>query len=193
MEIPFSQACENNKFPILEVLRNYQLAGDILEIGHGTGQHALFFAENLPVRWFASDVKSNHWMLSTRPSLPQNITHSIELEVGKAPLEKQIKQQFDHIYTANTLHIMSEVNVQNLCQNMHALLKPGGNIFIYGPFKFNNQFTSDSNQNFDYILRENNQESGIRDFEMLKKELRHLFFQEKIDLPANNHLLVFKK
>ena len=56
MNKPFSQACENNKEPILSVIKDYFVSGTILEIGSGTGQHAVHFAERLDnIFWQTSD------------------------------------------------------------------------------------------------------------------------------------------
>ena len=46
---PYSESCEQNRAPILDVLRA-ELADrtHLLEIGSGTGQHAVMFAAQLP-------------------------------------------------------------------------------------------------------------------------------------------------
>lgn len=193
MDIPFSQACENNKTPILGVFQNDKLHGDVLEIGHGTGQHAIYFAENLPVQWYASDCLDNLWMLAGRKVLPKNLHHSLELEVGKANLWHQVNRRFDHVYTANTLHIMAKEKVEIFCEQVHQLLNDNGRLYIYGPFKFDGNYTSDSNAAFDQHLMSRDPQAGIRDFEFIRSAMRVLKLVKTLDLPANNNMLIFEK
>ncbi|MCP4915150.1 MAG: DUF938 domain-containing protein [Oligoflexia bacterium] len=194
-EIPFSQACENNKNPILAVFKELNISGDVLEIGHGTGQHALHFASNLDVTWQPADVKENNWMISQR-ELPSNILPALELEVQP---HKTIKEQlgskkYDFIFSANTLHIMSEEFAFKLCEEIHEACHSGTYLLFYGPFKFNGQFTSESNKRFDLHLKSQRPTMGIRNFEDLRDKLsQHFEHLSTIDMPANNNILVFKK
>ena len=105
-QLPFSEACERNKAPVLHVLRQIlPSTGAILEIGSGTGQHIVYFAPNLPgLQWQASDRDENLQGLTAR--LEQegspNILPAIELDV----LEQWPDRIFDVAYSANTAHIM---------------------------------------------------------------------------------------
>lgn len=195
IEIPFSQACENNKDPILTIFKELNLSGNVLEIGHGTGQHALHFASNLDVTWQPADLKANNWMIDQR-KLPANILNAKTLEIQPSlTIKDQIgPQEYDFVFTANTLHIMSKEFALKLCAEVHEVCKSGGSLLIYGPFKFNGEFTSESNGRFDHHLKSQRASMGIRNFEDISEALsKHFTHKTTIDMPANNHILVFEK
>jgi len=195
MELPHSIASERNQAPILNILKEYSLSGEVLEIGHGTGQHALYFTETLNVLWQPADVDQNNWMMEERLKREpkENVLSPIPFQVGPRPVKDQIDKTYDAIFTANTLHIMGESHVHELMKDIHQLMKPEGKLFLYGPFKFEGQFTSESNQNFDLHLKSQNPLMGIRDFEVIRNllEQSNIKFYKRHDLPANNQLLVF--
>lgn len=197
MECPFSAASERNKLPILQVLAQYELRGTVLEIGHGTGQHGEFFVQFLDVQWQPTDVEENIWMMRERRALlgedhVQRLLTPLPLRAQEGrTLESQLSQRFDHGFSANTLHIMSEAEAQIFCQEVGALIKPRGHLFLYGPFCFQGEFTSESNRDFDQSLRSRGGDMGIRDFEMIEQNLKNFRFVKRYDLPANNNLLVF--
>lgn len=193
MDKPFSQACENNKQPILEVLtRVFAHSKKVLEIGSGTGQHAAFFAPRLPqLDWFTSDMPHNHpgilaWLNET------NVTNlhppmSFTLGVNDWPLAN-----IDGVYTANTTHIMQPKEAKEMMHMVAKHLPPGGYFCQYGPFNFNGRYTSESNQLFDQHLQEQ-QCGGIRDVDELIEWAKPLRLSEKIAMPANNFVLVWQK
>lgn len=196
MTRPFSQACENNKHPILNVLtRVLAKQTHVLEIGSGTGQHAIFFAKNLPfLQWQTSDLPINHaginqWISDYPvPNIkPPVVTDLTEIQ----PIHKGI----DTIFSANTLHIVSWPLVVNFFKMVEQQLKLNGICCIYGPFNYQGQFTSPSNANFDLWLKARDEESGIRDFEAICQlaEKASLSLMEDIEMPANNRMLIFKK
>ena len=198
MNLPFSQACENNKTFIQDAMSSFVTPQqNLLEIGSYTGQHAEFIGENLKLKWQTSDTAPNCWILTEKAKDPDSSISLTPLiiEIGEIPLKSQVPVLYDNIYTANTLHIMSAKNVDTFCSSIHTILNSGGFLFIYGPFKFNNMFTSDSNFQFDQSLKQRNPFSGIRDFEQIEQSLKknQIALTEIFDLPANNHLLVFKK
>jgi SAM-dependent methyltransferase len=194
-EKPFSESCERNKRPILERLREtFNLPARILEIGSGTGQHAVHFGEALPhLIWQTSDLPANHCAIRSwleEAALP-NVLSPIVLDVnGPWP-----HQEFDGVFTANTLHIVSWDAGQRLIAGAARLLKTGGRLVIYGPFNYNGDFTSDSNARFDEWLKGRDPVSGIRDIEAVTKwaEINNLRIQSDHAMPANNRLLVFVK
>lgn len=196
MTKPFSQACENNKHPILNVLtRVLAKQTHVLEIGSGTGQHAIFFAKNLPfLQWQTSDLPINHaginqWISDFPvPNIkPPLVTDLTEVQ----PIYKGI----DTIFSANTLHIVSWPLVVNFFKMVEQQLQLNGICCLYGPFNYQGQFTSASNANFDLWLKARDKESGIRDFEAICQlaEKANLSLLEDIEMPANNRMLVFKK
>lgn len=197
MEKPFSPSCERNKGPILEVLQKLISPEDkfLLEIGSGTGQHAVHFAPHFKnLKWVTSDRFVNFegikaWLQEAK--IP-NILGPVQYEVGKSSLPPQ---RYDLVFTANTLHIMSWKKVKTLVKQLGQYLVEGTQIIIYGPFNFNNEFTSESNRIFDEVLKHNDPKSGIRNFEDLVSVMNknEIEFTEKFDMPANNFILVFTK
>ncbi len=204
---PYSASCDKNKLPILEVLNRYlvdsaAMAAErapekVLELGSGTGQHAVFFAEQLPhILWQPSDVAEHQvhikqWLTSVDSTncLPPLI---IDLNNSQLPLAAA-----DHVFTANTLHIIDWSLVTKLLDVVAILLQQGGYFFVYGPFNYDGQYTSASNKEFDKWLKQRDPGSGIRGFESVvsaaNSEGRGLLLKEDIQMPANNRMLVFQK
>ncbi len=195
--MPFSQACENNKLPILEILKRHLESGrnrqSLLEIASGTGQHAVFFAESMPfLNWQATETSTNLEILKPRiadAELP-NLSTPLALDVnGQWPMGI-----VDAVFSANSLHIISTRSVENFFMGVGLQLRAGGLLFVYGPFKYGEQFTSESNDRFDDWLRERDPASGIRDFEWVNDLATNagLDLLEDNPMPANNQLLVWK-
>lgn len=191
---PFSQACENNKTPILAVLQQYFTEpGKILEIGTGTGQHAVFFTEHLPhLQWQTSDLEENHagiglWM-ADYPG--ENLLPPLTLDVGKNSWDFG---PVDGVFTANTAHIMAWDEVLIMLEGVGKILKSGGKFVIYGPFNYGGQFTSDSNARFNEWLKVQAPHRAIRDFEAVCEAAskQGLSFVDDLEMPANNRCLVF--
>ena len=192
----YSESCEENKYPILEVLvSEFSQSQTILEIGSGTGQHAVFFAEHLPhVIWQPSDVIESHasiiaWI--TESGL-DNVLPPLELDVAK---HHWPAQQFDGAFSANTAHIMSWPEVVELFNGVTNVIKPGGKFCLYGPFNYNGTYTSQSNAHFDQWLKARDPKSGIRDFEALDKMAKQhqLTLIKDYEMPVNNRTLVWQK
>lgn len=196
MSKPYSQACENNKTPILEVIRNYLAPGDtVLEIGSYTAQHIQYFAEHLPkVVWQPSEIPDNLPILQAglEGINLSNILPPIDLDVSQQPW---VVARADKIFSANTLHIMSEAHVAEFFRGCGEVLAPGGYLCVYGPFKYAGHYTSDSNARFQDWLRAQNPVSGIRDFESVNTLAAEVGMTLVADhpMPANNQLLVWQK
>ncbi|WP_394203204.1 DUF938 domain-containing protein [Marinagarivorans algicola] len=192
---PFSQACENNKAVILAHLqRLFKKTHSVLEIGSGTGQHAVFFTQALAhIRWQTSDREINHAGINAWiDEQPQaNLIRPIELDVLTSDWPKPV----DAIYSANTAHIMPWQAVQAMFDGVSRSLAHKGLFVLYGPFNYHGQFSSPSNARFDEHLRTNNAEQGIRHHE----DICALAIQVGLTLiednamPANNQLLVFTR
>lgn len=190
---PFSQACENNKQPILDVLsRVFAKCKAILEIGSGTGQHAVFFAAKLNhLAWYTSDRPDYHhgikmWLQDTDV---KNLHPPVTFTVGDNdwPIAS-----VDGVFTANTTHIMQPLEAQLMMQLVAKNLPLGGVFCQYGPFTIDGQYTSESNQVFDQHLSEQHC-GGIRDIGELVSWAVPMTLIETIAMPANNFLLVWKK
>jgi cyclopropane fatty-acyl-phospholipid synthase-like methyltransferase len=192
---PFSQACEENRDPILEVLVPLLTqASRLLEIGSGTGQHAVHFAGRLPrLTWQTSDLAENLpgvrlWLAEA--GLP-NLPPPLELDVaGPWPAGK-----YDAAFSANTAHIMGEAQVAALFAGLPGVLAPGAPFALYGPFNYDGRYTSDSNARFDQWLRARDPASGIKDRDALAAlgEANGLLLVEDHAMPCNNRTLVFRR
>ncbi|MGM8886752.1 DUF938 domain-containing protein [Psychrobacter sp. 1U2] len=198
--LPFSQACENNQQPILNVLqKQLQDSTHVLEVGSGTGQHSVYFVQNLPhIQWQTSDVIDNHQVIRAwHDSYPASNLHAplaFDLAIDPMPSLKD-SSPYDAIFTANTLHIMAWSLVQRLFELAGEALPLKGKLIIYGPFNEHGRYTSASNQSFDLSLRQRDLNSGIRDKEdvvALAKQ-HNLKLSDEYQMPANNQILVFMK
>lgn len=194
-DLPFSEACERNKLPILEVLKQVLPdRGRILEIGSGTGQHVVFFAAELPgLTWQPSDRRENLPGLSERIGLQGtgNIRQAIELDVKQAWPQAEC----DAVYSSNTAHIMGWESVCAMFAGVGSLLRAAGIFCLYGPFNEGGKFTSESNEEFDRNLRARDPAMGIRHLEALESLActHQMILERQFRLPANNSLLVFRK
>lgn len=192
----FSEACERNKDPILSSLREHFAAiGYVLEIGSGTGQHAVYFGEHLPyLVWQASDLPENLAGISQRLNQvsPANVLTPIALNVEDDPWPVDSTEA---IFSANSLHIMSWEQVEHFFRGVGTVLNPGGPLCIYGPFRYGNLYTSDSNAAFDRHLKARDPLSGIRDFEAVDRLATAQGLQLVADyvMPANNQMLVWRR
>ena len=194
-EKPFAPSCERNQGPILDVLqRHFGDTRRVLEIGSGTGQHAVHFAAAMPwLAWQCSDRADNlpgiaRWLDDA--ALP-NTPPAIELDVDGPWPDAMV----DAVFTANSLHIMGWPQVEAFFAGVGAVLEPGGLLVVYGPFNYGGEFTSDSNRAFEQWLKDRDPVSGIRDFEAVGALARGigLVLVEDHAMPANNRCLVWRK
>ncbi|MBV8973659.1 MAG: DUF938 domain-containing protein [Sinobacteraceae bacterium] len=190
-----SDACERNKAPILAVLLE-ELAGcsRVLEVGSGTGQHAVYFAAALPqLLWQPSELKENLPALAERIRLQggPNLRAPLELDVQSHPWPVA---PVDALFSANTLHIMGWSAVRELFRGAAEVLERPGVLCVYGPFRFAGRHTSESNAAFDQYLRRRDAESGVRDFEALDAlaQQHGLALRANHAMPANNRTLVWR-
>ena len=192
----FSPSCERNREPILTVLRDTLADCErVLEIGSGTGQHAVFFAAALPhLLWQTSDLPLNHSSIKAwqeEACLP-NVLPPLMLDVSSPSWPEDT---FDAVFSANTCHIMDWPEVQMMFEGIGRCLRPGGRLCLYGPFNYGGHFTSESNAQFDASLKTQAAHMGIRDFEAVDALAsgQALVLQNDYAMPANNRLLVWQK
>ncbi len=194
-EKPYSAACERNREPILAVLReHFADRKSVLEIGTGTGQHAVHFAAALP---------QLQWQTSDRPQYLDGICawlNEAALANTPPPLTLDVQgawpmQQFDALFTANTLHIMSWLDVQQLFAMLPHVLSTGAKLVVYGPFNYGGSFSSPSNAGFDADLQAHDPSMGIRDFEAVVALAQQAGFVLLCDhaMPSNNRCLVWSR
>ena len=197
MKKNFSEAAERNKDPILNVLKEFINTKDrrLLEIGSGTGQHALYMASQFPfLTWFPTDVGENLQQLkkTIQEARIPNLELPQRVDIGKDDFPKL---KFDLVYTANTFHIMHWKECKTLMKLLGHRLREGSRVIIYGPFKYNGTYTSESNGVFDQSLKERDPLMGIRSFEDVNNAMLKNGFEllADIDMPANNQTLVYQR
>jgi hypothetical protein len=191
-----SEACERNKEPIRKILAQaFAHSQKVLEIGSGTGQHAVHFAAHFPhLVWQPSDTGEYLEGLRERIAHERggNLLPPLELDVRRLPWHVE---PVDALFTANTLHIMSWPAVRDFFRGLGEILTAPAVLCIYGPFRYDGQYTSPSNAGFDRFLRARDPESGIRNFEDVNTLAREQGLSLSADhaMPANNQLLIWQK
>lgn len=192
----YAPAALRNSQPILEVIRDeFTGCRKVLEIGSGTGEHAVFFASEMPwLTWQTSDLTVNHdsiiaWIDDAGLD---NVRGPLELDVQEPP---QIRERYDAVFSANTAHIMSIGAVECMFQIVADCLNEDGRFCLYGPFNLNGAFTSDSNRQFDASLQARNPEMGIRDLETLDSfgSVNGMHRINLYAMPANNMIAVWAR
>ncbi len=194
MEKHFSQACENNKTFILSVLQSaFDGVSSVLEIGSGTGQHAVYMAPRLPnLQWHTSDRLENHGHITAwiREFPYRKLHDPMAFTIGQDPWPLA---NADGVFSANTAHIMQPQETQLMMAMVAENLPKGGVFCQYGPFNLNGEYTSESNQLFDQDLRDSGY-GGIVDVDALQSWAGDsLRLVERIAMPANNMMLVWRK
>jgi cyclopropane fatty-acyl-phospholipid synthase-like methyltransferase len=193
---PYSDACERNREPILQVLRQwFTQPGTVLEIGAGTGQHAVHFATHLThLQWQPTDCEANLagiglWV--SEAALP-NLRAPVKLDVRDSEWPVQT---VDYVFSANTAHIMGWTEVELMFAGIARVLRARGMFALYGPFNRDGNFTSESNRAFDASLRERDPKMGLRDEKALQTLGRQhgLAFTAEHAMPANNRLLLWSR
>jgi cyclopropane fatty-acyl-phospholipid synthase-like methyltransferase len=193
---PFAESCEQNKQVILDVLQHEFIdSRHVLEIGSGTGQHAVYFAQHLPhLAWQCTDIAVNLQGIRTW-------LNEAGLDNTPPPLALDVREsdwpalKVDAVFSANAVHIMSWQAVQRMFAGIGRILEADGLVCLYGPFNYGGTFTSDSNARFDAWLKERDPLSGIRHFEDMDAlaEQAGMTLQNDYAMPANNRILVWCK
>lgn len=193
---PLAESCLQNRAPILAVLR--EVLADrrrLLEIGSGTGQHAVYFAPEFPqLVWQTSDLAENHpaihaWLEDAGAA---NILPPLALDVRTVPWPVAA---VDAVFSANTAHIMDWPAVGAMFAGVGRVLAPDGVFVLYGPFNYGGRYTAASNERFDAWLRQRDPASGVRDFEALDALAQRagIALWRDYPMPADNHTLVWRK
>lgn len=194
--LAFSQAAENNKLDIGIVLSDvFSTCAMVLEIGSGTGQHAVHMGALLPdTIWQTSDLPENHAAIVARlkAEASNNVAMPLVLDVAQEgwPVDK-----VDGVFSANAVHIMSWPHVEAMFAGLGKVLGQKGVLALYGPYKYGGKFTTESNERFDGWLKDRDAVSGIRDFEKVDKLAQSIGLKLQADhqMPANNQLLIWQR
>ena len=192
---PFSEACERNQYPIAMVLAAYlDKPGKVLEIGSGTGQHAVFIAGHLPhLSWQPSELPEalSGIELWRNEAQLDNVAPPLALDARALPWP--VVQEYDAVFTANTVHFVGWPTVETLFRGAADALVKDGLMLVYGPFNEDGHYTSNGNEQLDRWLKQRDPESGIKDRQAVielaaRLGLRHL---KTHPMPANNEILSF--
>ena len=194
-----SPSAARNRDPILEVLRRHlPAAATVLEIGSGTGEHAIHFARALPeLTWIPSDpdhaarVSISAWVLD---SALNNVHEPLDLDARDDP-EVLSLPAIDALVAINVVHISPWSTLLGLLDHAGCLLGPGGTLFLYGPFQRDGRHTAPSNAAFDDYLREQNPAWGVRDLAQIEAEAarRGLAREALVPMPANNLSVILRR
>ena len=191
---PYAESSEKNKEPILAVLKEiFAERTRVLEIASGTGQHAVHFSRELPhLAWQPSELAQNlagiqAWL--DEAQLP-NVLPPLALDVNDA---RWPVAAVDAIFNANTVHIISWLEVEQMFAHIARVIAPGGCVCLYGPYNYGGKFTSESNARFDAWLKARDPNSGVRDFEAVDRLAASLGLDllRDIAMPSNNRILVW--
>jgi hypothetical protein len=192
---PYAPSCDRNREPILAVLRDHFASRQrVLEIGSGTGQHAVYFAAALPhLTWQTSDRAANlpgirAWLAEARlPNTPPPIALDVN---GPWP-----HQRYSAVFSANTLHIMGWDDVVRMFAGLADVIEDDATLVVYGPFNYGGRYTSESNAAFDARLKAEDERQGLRDVEAVDALAQAIGFTKVEDraMPANNRTLVWRR
>ena len=196
VERPFAESCVENRAPILAVLApRLARCRSLLEIGSGTGQHAVYFGPELGhLRWQTSDRRENH--AGIRAWLDEaglvNVLPPLALDVLRDPWPVE---PYDAVFSANTAHIMAQAAVEAMFAGVGRVLVSGGLFLLYGPFCYGGQHTAPSNAQFDEWLAARDPAMGVRDVDWLGElaAAAGMTLAEDIEMPVNNRTLVWRK
>jgi len=193
---PYSESCEQNRDAILSIIKPlFATRKHVLEIGSGTGQHAVYFAQKMPqLVWHTSDKEENHqgilaWI---KEAGLKNVLAPLSLDVSR---NEWPTLEIDAVFSANTAHIMSWPEVVALMEGVGTQLSSNGLFVLYGPFNYGGKFSSASNARFDQWLKDRDPQSGVRDFEALDRLAKRagMTLENDFEMPVNNRTLCWRK
>lgn len=200
--MPFSEACERNKGPILAVLERWlPRPARVLEVGAGTGQHAVHFTQRIAqLVWHPTELAPNLPALQERigaegrnqPAEGSQLSDARALDVSRGPWPEG---PYDAVFSANTAHIMPAAAVPHLLAGAAQALRAGGLLLLYGPFSDGGEHSAASNKAFDAHLRSINPAMGVRDADWISSLAAGLQLESVADvvMPANNRTLIFRR
>jgi len=193
----YAPAALRNREPILAVLKSYlHDAGLILEIASGSGEHCVYFAENLPSYFYqpsdpdrAARASIDAWV---KEKALANALPALDIDASSSPWAVSPAHA---IICINMIHISPWAAAAGLFQGAASALFSNGLLFTYGPYRKNGTHISKSNEQFDENLRRENPEWGVRDLEAVIDVAAKNGFSPPLveEMPANNLMLIFRK
>lgn len=194
----YSPSCEQNKEFILKVLKDLlPTSGTVLEIGSGTGQHAVYFASQFPnLSWQPTDLCAHFSSIRAwaQEKALKNLRRPLELDL-LADLKTWPLSAAQAIVCINTVHIVAWRGVVNLFAGAARVLPPGGLLYVYGAYRYATHPLEPSNKSFDQLLRARDPESGVRDFEAVNELALKCGMTLLCDrpMPGNNRSIAWVK
>lgn len=195
----FSPSAARNSAPILNAMKPLlSTCGMVMEIGCGTGEHAVCLAEAMPtLTWLPSDpdpasrASTASWIKFKGLN---NVLAPLDVDTCQAVWGVEGLAPFDAMVSINMIHIAPWAATIGLFSGAGRLLRPGGALLLYGPFMHNGAHNAPSNAAFDESLKARNPSWGLRDIAAIESVAAavNLRLGETIDMPANNKLLVFR-
>ena len=197
----YAPATQRNREPIWEILSQVLVGkSNILEIASGTGEHAVYFADQLKsCRWIPSDpnpISRDSITAWKQAESVANLDLPLPIDVTAADWQQQVAQgEIDAVVNINMIHIAPWQACLGLMKGAGQILPADGVLYLYGPYKRNGEHTAPSNANFDRSLRDRNPEWGIRDLETVIEvaAAQNLQLQQVVKMPANNLSVIFSR
>jgi SAM-dependent methyltransferase len=186
-----------NREPILEVLRRVlPREGLVLEVASGGGEHAAYFAQNLPgVLWQPTDANSEMFESIAAHRAAAGVANLLEPFHLDVTSEQWPVERADALVCCNMIHIAPWAVTEGLIGGAEHTLARDGLLYLYGPYKIDGRHTAPSNEDFDASLRARNPLWGVRDLtEVSSLAKRHGFaLAETVPMPANNLSVIFRR
>lgn len=203
--LPSSAAAQRNRAPILAVLQAWlPPQAWVLEVASGTGEHAEHALHaGLGWHWQASDADAR-WpavidtrcagLPGARPACLLNLLAPDTWGALPPPAladGNRTGSGYDAVFAANLLHISPPATTPALMQLAARVLRPGGRLVTYGPYRVQGEATAPSNEDFDRWLQAQNPAWGLRWLHQVQAaaEAAGLQWQQRQDMPANNLML----
>ncbi len=199
----FFPATQRNKKYIGDILsRILYTKGSVLEIGSGSGEHAIEFQKRFPeIIWQTSDPELEHrksiksWIDKSNLNIKMPQPLAIDVTIEPWQLPSNVLKSLLGIISINMIHIAPWNCTKSLFKRSSELLNNDKFLMLYGPFKIKNKHISQSNELFDKSLKLQNENWGVRNLDEVNEEARvnGFFENELIEMPANNFIIIYRK
>ncbi len=197
----YSGSYERNRDPIVEVLKGLQVEpGEVLEVGSGSGQHICYFAKTFGEEWSWQPTEQEQNVESIQAwreaeGVSARVKEPVAINLLEESWSDALEGSYTMVMSVNVVHIVAWQGVVNLLNGVGKMLKSGGVLYLYGPYRSQDRELEPSNARFDVFLKETYEGGGLRDVERVVEVARGagLEFEQEIAMPANNRSLIFRK